>query len=80
MKWQFFLFIQIDQVELEMPNVHYFLADLKKIGMENNDEVVAKNSIGSIDGLQYASSTAIFNVLTKEKCMHVRAAPAIFPC
>ncbi|XP_033642931.1 uricase-like [Asterias rubens] len=31
---------QIDQVELEMPNVHYFLADLKKIGMENNDEIM----------------------------------------
>ena len=63
-----------------MPNVHYFLADLKKIGMENNDEVGAKNSIGSIDGLQYASSTAIFDVLTRHKCTRVLAVRVFFPC
>lgn len=32
---------QIDRVEMEMPNVHYFLADLAKIGMQNNNEVYA---------------------------------------
>ncbi len=31
---------QIDQVEIEMPNVHYFVADLKKIGMENDGQIM----------------------------------------
>ena len=30
---------QVGRVDMEMPNVHYFLADLAKIGMENNNEV-----------------------------------------
>ncbi|XP_063966794.1 uricase-like [Lytechinus pictus] len=31
---------QISEVTMEMPNSHYFLADLKKINMENNNEVL----------------------------------------
>ncbi|XP_072046161.1 uricase-like [Amphiura filiformis] len=30
---------QVERVDMEMPNVHYFLADLAKIGMQNNNEV-----------------------------------------
>ncbi|XP_003729236.2 uricase [Strongylocentrotus purpuratus] len=31
---------QVSEVTMEMPNSHYFLADLKKIGLENNNEVL----------------------------------------
>ncbi|XP_033642933.1 uricase-like [Asterias rubens] len=31
---------QIDEIELEMPNVHYFLADIMKLGMKNDGEVM----------------------------------------
>lgn len=31
---------QASEVTMEMPNIHYFLADLKKIGLENNNEVL----------------------------------------
>ncbi|XP_038063530.1 uricase-like [Patiria miniata] len=35
---------QVEQVELEMPNIHYFFADLKKIGMENSGEILMPTS------------------------------------
>ncbi|XP_072176637.1 uricase-like [Diadema setosum] len=31
---------QVGEVTMEMPNVHYFLADLKKIGLKNDNEVL----------------------------------------
>ncbi|XP_022094664.1 uricase-like isoform X2 [Acanthaster planci] len=31
---------QVDKVELEMPNIHYLFADLKKIGMENSGDIL----------------------------------------
>ena len=40
MSWIFWLlFVQVERVDMEMPNVHYFLADLAKIGMQNNNQV-----------------------------------------
>lgn len=29
----------IGEVDIEMPNIHYFVADLKKIGVPNSGEV-----------------------------------------
>ncbi|XP_038063711.1 uricase-like [Patiria miniata] len=35
---------EVDQVELDMPNIHYVFADLKKIGMENTGEIIMPTS------------------------------------
>ena len=42
--------------------------------------ILHSGSGGWIDGLQYASSTAIFDVTTREKYTSLRAVRALFAC
>ncbi|XP_022094694.1 uricase-like [Acanthaster planci] len=35
---------EVDQIELDMPNIHYVFADLEKIGLENDGEIIMPTS------------------------------------
>ena len=44
----------LDQVEIHMPNIHYFPADLSKLGMHNDGEVHVCRGIATLANASHA--------------------------
>lgn len=63
----------IQSVDMEMPNIHYFVADLKKINVPNTGEVGAGTIIidFAIPFFLYFPVTVAIRCTSRENCCHI---------